>query len=490
MRKILTIALREYRAMVATKAFLISIVMMPLLMLGGLFAMEYLQEAQSVTERKIAVFDPDGSYFAALEAAAVAMNAMNADVATETPESETPPSSDLADASQADASHVQAEAEHSSAQKANQRRNRRTQQMPGVAREQYQFERIQAPEFTDELGLELSRKIQAQEYYAFLVIPEEVDRVVQLDQLVEKGVNSGPKILFHSQDASLSDARIWISEVLNGVIRTRRFLNAKMDPLKIQELSIPVPIVGMGMVSKTADGSVAAKEENNPLTAIFLPMGVMMLMFMVIFMAAQPMLESVLEEKSQRIAEVLLGSASPFQLMTGKLLGTVAGSLTVFLIYLAGAWTMASYREWTDYVPLSLIPWFVLFQVLGVLFYAAIFLAVGASVSQLKEAQSLLLPVWMLMMSPMFIWIFIVRDPLGDIATWFSMFPPATPVTMMLRLATGQSIPIWQPLVGALILVVATFLTVVLAARIFRVGILWQGKTPKVIDILKWAFTG
>ena len=207
-------------------------------------------------------------------------------------------------------------------------------------------------------------------------------------------------------------------------------------------------------------------------------------------MASQPMLESVLEEKSQRIAEVLLGSANPFQLMMGKLLGTVAGSLTIFTIYLGGVYAIAAYRDWTDLIPLELVPWFLVFQITGVLFYAAIFMSVGASVSQLKEAQSLLLPVWMMLMAPMFVWYMIVRDPQGPIAIVLSFFPPTAPTTMVLRLATGQSIPIWQPIIALLATLLSTVIIVILAGRIFRVGILWQGKTPKVSEIMKWAILG
>jgi ABC-type Na+ efflux pump permease subunit len=470
MQKILTIAIREYRAMVATKAFLISIIMMPLLMLGGLFAMEFVREAGTVTERRIAVFDPDGVYFLALQTAATSLNNHSAkrEEHLENPDQELTDSTDLVEESP----------------------KRTSKEMLGVGKVQYQFERIAVDEFTDEMSVDLSRRVKAQELYAFLVIPKDVERVPELKDLAE-GTSEIPKILFYAQDASLSDARVWISEVINGVVRSKRFWDAaRLKPDEVQRLSLQVPIVGMGMVTKAADGTIVGKVENNPMSAIFLPMGVMMLMFMVIFMAAQPMLESVLEEKSQRIAEVLLGSASPLELMSGKLIGTVAGSLTVFVIYLAGAWIMAMYRSWTDHVPLSLIPWFIIFQVLGVLFYASIFLAVGASVSQLKEAQSLLLPVWMLMMSPMFIWIFIIRNPLGALSTYFSLFPPATPTTMMLRMATGQTIPLWQPILGVVLLLISTFGIVLLASRIFRVGILWQGKTPKIGEIIRWAFVG
>lgn len=450
MKKIITIAVREYRAMVGTRAFLISIIMMPILMLGSLFAIELLRNAGQVKERKIAVIDHTGRFADILKLEAEKKNA-----------------------------------QIDEAEKARSQPGARDQineeDFLGNGRVKYLIERVPAEGVTDEMRVALSDRIRNQDLYAFLEIPANADI---------PGSGDEQKIRFYAQDSSLSEARGWIAQVVNSIIRTARLEAADIDPMLVQNASTPVSVVGMGLVERAADGSIRSKEEDDPMAAIFLPMGVMMLMFMVIFMAAQPMLESVLEEKSQRIAEVLLGSANPFQLMSGKLLGTVAGSLTVFAIYLVGAFGIAASKGYTDQIPFHLAPWFVVFQVMGVLFYSAIFLAIGASVSQLKEAQSMLLPVWMLMMSPMFVWILIVRDPLGPLATYFSFFPPATPTAMMLRMATGQSIPLWQPLLSLVLMTLSTLVIVVVASRIFRVGILWQGKTPKIGEILKWAVTG
>jgi ABC-type Na+ efflux pump permease subunit len=448
MRKIFTIAIREYRAMVGTKAFMISIIMMPVLMLGSLLAIELLRNAGQVKERKIAIIDHSGKFTEQLQAMANARNAA-----------------------------IEAVNEKTGGDgKASEER-----EIPGFSKDKYVIETVDAATITDDIRVQLSERIRNQDLYAFVEIPETADKTTGEDD---------PKIRFYAQDSSLSDARGWIARIINEQVRAQRLMDAEIDPAIVQQASIPVRVVGMGLVEKSTDGSISSKEEDDAMTAIFLPMGVMMLMFMVIFMAAQPMLESVLEEKSQRIAEVLLGSANPFQLMSGKLLGTVAGSLTVFGIYLIGAYGFATYKGWTDQIPFQIVPWFIVFQIIGVLFYAAIFLAIGASVSQLKEAQAMLLPVWMLMMSPMFVWIFIVRDPLGPMAKYFSLFPPAAPTAMMLRMATGQSIPIWQPILGVILTTICTLVIVVIASRIFRVGILWQGKTPKLTEILKWAVTG
>ena len=128
-------------------------------------------------------------------------------------------------------------------------------------------------------------------------------------------------------------------------------------------------ITGLGLLESKADGEIQQAVEKDELTAILLPLVCLMLMFMVIFMSAQPMLESVLEEKSQRIAEVLLGSANPSQLMAGKLLGSVAGSLYWWLSFICPerlGWPTAQVICKIAF-PFHILPWFFVFQVLGVM---------------------------------------------------------------------------------------------------------------------------
>ena len=441
MRKILTIAAREYRAMVATKAFLISIVMMPVLMGGGIIAMKLLQENKSIEDKKLAIIDHTGYLYPQLEVAAAMNNEM-----------------------------LEKMTEDGS------REDRGIRFSEGI---RYELEQVDTEGFGDDQRIALSERVKSRDLFAFVEIPADVT-----------DAERHAEVNFHSQDSGLSEARGWLRGTITEFVKKQRLEEAGLDPIAVGKATQSVPVKGLGLVEKSAEGEIMPATEKDELTAIFLPLGVMMLMFMVIFLAAQPMLESVLEEKSQRIAEVLLGSANPTQLMTGKLMGTVAGSLTVFVIYFGGLYFVANKSGWIEKIPFEIAPWFIVFQILGVLLYAAIFMAVGASVSQLKEAQSMLLPVWMLMMAPMFVWIQIVQEPNNALSQWFSLFPPATPTTMVLRMATGATIPLWQPLVGIVLLVLTTMLVVFVAGRIFRVGILWQGKTPKITELLRWAFQG
>ena len=456
MKKVITIAVREYRAMVGTKAFLFSIIMMPVLMLGSIFAMELMQKVETTKERTIAIIDHSNQFYDLLLENSKLRNKMLR--------------------ARAEKSDEQAAADSPSASD--------DTGLPGMAPEIYHLEKVKPVADNESLRLELSNRVRDQTLYAFVEIPADV---------LKTGITDDNDVKFYSQDSSISLARNWISSVISRLAKEKRIAESgipESEIRRVRKANSPVNVKGFGLLTRSEDGSIKTDQEQNPIATLMLPMAFMMLMFMVIFMAAQPMLESVIEEKSQRIAEVLLGSANPFQLMLGKLLGTVAGSLTVFAIYAIGAYLLAANRGWTELIPFEILPWFIAFQIVGVLLYASIFMAVGASVSQLKEAQSLLLPVWMLMMSPLFIWFFIVRDPLGGLATGLSFFPPATPTAMVLRMATGQAIPVWQPILGLVLTVATTIFIVFVAARIFRVGILWQGKTPKLSEILRWATTG
>jgi len=192
----------------------------------------------------------------------------------------------------------------------------------------------------------------------------------------------------------------------------------------------------------------------------------------------------------QRIAEVLLGSVSPTQLMMGKLFGTVGVSLTIVVMYLAGGYAAMKYSGFGDYFPPGLAIWFVLYTALAVLLYGSVFSAIGAAVSDLKEAQSLLTPVMLVLVAPMFVWLNVLKEPSSTFSIVASLIPPATPMLMIMRQAVPPYVPIWQPLLGIALVLLTTLFCVWAAGRIFRVGILMQGRGAKVGEMLRWIWSG
>jgi ABC-type Na+ efflux pump permease subunit len=154
------------------------------------------------------------------------------------------------------------------------------------------------------------------------------------------------------------------------------------------------------------------------------------------------LVQSVLEEKMQRIAEVLVASIPPFELMLGKLIGVVGVSLTITGVYLLGGYLTARHFGFDEYLPPQLVAWFVLFQALAIIMFGSMFIAIGAACSETKEAQSSLMPVILLGCIPMFVGMNVVREPTSSFALGMSFFPPATPMLMVpaVRLVRGPNI--------------------------------------------------
>ncbi len=439
MRKILTIARREFRAMVATRAFLIGVTLMPIMMLAGLLLPNLLRNV-GPKQREIVVLDRTGVLFPVIEQAAQARTQMLERLA-----------------------------------------NSKDEEQSDNDESQTRWDFVEAVDVAegDEGLYALSEQARAGEIYAFLVI---------LPNVLDPPPHAEPQLVFYSQDSAVSDVRRWIGGVLNSHLRGKRLAEAGLDPQVVDAANAFIEIEAMGLLDKDSQGQLRPAVKADVMKTIFLPFGVMMLMFAVIMISVQPMLDSVMEEKTERIAEVLLGSASPSQLMFGKLLGNVAGSLSVVVLYLGGAYIFATRQDWIDLIPRTLFFYFIIYQVLAVFFFSSLYMAIGSAVSRLKEAQGMVMPVMMMMMSPMFVWFNALRDPNGAIAAGFSFFPPSAPMMMMLRLATGAQVPTTHIVGSLIIMVVSTLLVVWFAGRIFRVGILWRGKTPTMAEMLKWAW--
>jgi ABC-2 type transport system permease protein len=451
MHKLWAIARREYRAMVVTKAFLLSITLMPVLMFGGIIVASRMGKMGDVSDRRLVVADgTGGELFADLERIVAIRNAAIAEAAKSAAQSE----DDEDDGPQS----------------------------------KYVLERYEKDVLTDAERLALSERVRKGEIKAFVEIPAGLVDAAAAPETEDDDQRIG-EVRFYAPAAMFSEERQWVESAINDSVKARRLVAFDLDPALVAQATAEVPVVGRGLVKELSGGRVGG-DEGPGMTGVFLPFAFMMLMFMVIMLSAQPLMESVMEEKTGRVAEVLLGSVNSFQLMAGKLLGNVAGSLSVVAIYGVGAYAAAVYNDWTDLIPWDLIPWFLVFQILAVLLFSSIFMAVGAAVTQLKEAQALLLPVWLLMCLPMFVWLQIVREPNGSLATGFSLFPPSAPLVMVLRLASEEVVPPWQLALSLAVLIATTAAITFVAARIFRIGMLWQGKTPKLTEMVRWAWSG
>ena len=239
----------------------------------------------------------------------------------------------------------------------------------------------------------------------------------------------------------------------------------------------------MSMLRRRISGSAR-------MVSFFLPGAMVVVMFMLVLLGAMPAMQGVVEEKQQRIVEVLLGSISPFQLMLGKLLGVVAVALTTGAVYLSGGYAIAVRFGVGRMLGGTLLAWFLVFLVLAVLIYGSLFMAVGAAASDLKETQSLQMPVMMTATLPVLLIGAVLREPNGKLAIASSFVPFSSPMMMMARLSSSSNIPWWHPAL-AVVLVLATSVACVWAAgRVFRVGLLLQGKGVQLSDLVRWVLRG
>ena len=319
-------------------------------------------------------------------------------------------------------------------------------------------------EALSELRFELSERVRRKELFGFVDIgPNIYETTHPQDAASDK--RSGEVPLRYQTNSPTFDAfPAWLASVVSDAVEQKRTKEpvARLSDsvpdsrtkeligrsLTVDQLNLTlqkVAPVTKGLSIRTATGEIVDGPDDNKIAAFLVPLGLMMLMFMMVLVGATPLMQGVVEEKMQRIAEVLLGSVQPFELMMGKLLGMTGVSLTLATIYLGGTYAAAVHFEFAKHITIDLLCWFVLFQILATMMFGSLFIAVGAACSDLRETQNLLWPVMLLAIFPMFVLVPIVTEPNSPFAIGASFFPFATPTLMMARLAVPPSIPYWQP---------------------------------------------
>ncbi|MDP7005354.1 MAG: ABC transporter permease [Phycisphaerales bacterium] len=230
---------------------------------------------------------------------------------------------------------------------------------------------------------------------------------------------------------------------------------------------------------------------DNEIARRIIPMAFMMLLWIATFTSGNYLLTTTIEEKGNRVMEVLLSAISPMQLLGGKILGQAGVSAVILCMYgsaaLAGLVTFAL----LDLIPILHLILFATFFVMAYFMVATIMAAVGSAVTELRDAQSLMGPIMIILIVPLALWPILSEHPNGLIATVTSFTPPLIPFVMILRVtASTEPVSIFQILLSIGIGFLSVIIMVWMCARIFRIGVLMQGKPPNVIQLLKWVRQG
>jgi len=206
-----------------------------------------------------------------------------------------------------------------------------------------------------------------------------------------------------------------------------------------------------------------------------------------IMIGGQTLLTQTIEEKSSRVIEVLLSAVSPLELMAGKILGQMAVSMLVLALYiLIGLALLSSFAMLGLLDPL-LIVYLIVFFLVGYLVFASVFAAVGAAVNEMREAQSLMTPIMLALMTPWFFAAPIGREPNTAFSIAMSLIPPVNTFAMMVRLASSTPPPFWQVALSIAIGLASAVAAIWFAAKVFKVGLLLHGKPPTLGTLIKWA---
>ena len=318
------------------------------------------------------------------------------------------------------------------------------------------------------------------------------------------------KYVLHSQSSASLTTISAIENIVNNTIREKQLIAKGIDPKEFERNATEVS------VDNTIDTKDGAKKSFAGVAyAVSYGCGILIYMMMIIY--GTQVMRGVTEEKTNRIAEVIISSVKPFQLMMGKILGIGAVGLTQFAIWLIlmGAMQMAipiifpdlmnqannsglnneeslsmvaTTMQGLSSLPLAKIAFSFLFYFLGgYLTYASIFAAVGSVVSEdQQEAQQLVFPVLMPIILGFVIMTKAVNDPNSSLAVFGSIFPLTSPIVMMGRIT--YDIPAWQIALSMLLLLCSFLFFTWVTGKIYRTGILMYGKKPSWKEMIKWAF--
>jgi ABC-2 type transport system permease protein len=340
------------------------------------------------------------------------------------------------------------------------------------------------------------KKYKDSGYNAFLYIPP-------------FDIQNPEKFVLHSQSSASLGTTSALERMINKAIEDKRLIAQGIDPKKYEAIAADI---NLGNTIDTNEGGKAGMA--GVAYAVSFACGILIYMMMIIY--GTQVMRGVTEEKTNRIAEVMVSSVKPFQLMMGKIIGIGAVGLTQFAIWIILMFLMqfaiplifpnllnqvsatanqsetatmaANVMQSLSSLPLLKIVFSFLFYFLGgYLTYASLFAAIGSVVSEdQQEAQQLVFPVLMPIILGFVIMTKAINEPNSSLAVFGSLFPLTSPIVMMGRIT--YEIPMWQMALSMILLIGCFLLFTWITAKIYRTGILMYGKKPSWKEMIKWGF--
>lgn len=370
--------------------------------------------------------------------------------------------------------------------------------------------------------------LESNEDVAFVTIDggdlqEELKKSLESDDfgllyIGEDIVNNPNNVQLYTNTSSSMLVEESIADQIEEIVEAERLKEYNISDLKqiLEKIEVDISLSTFRNDKENTASSSAAS------SFIGIALGFVLYFFLIVY--GSIVMQSIIEEKSSRILEVLVSTVRPFDMMMGKILGVAAVAVTQIVIWgvlivaisallvpaimpddilasveaiKGGADVMALASNGVDVETVAalasitntayiakMVALLVLFMVGGFLLYAAMYAAVGASVDTAQDAQQLTTPIMLPIIIAFIILTMVMNDPNSPIVVWSSMIPFTSPIVMMGRIPSG--IPTWEIIIS-LVLLYSTFVVMVwLAGKIYRVGIFMHGKKPSFKDLYRW----
>ena len=337
---------------------------------------------------------------------------------------------------------------------------------------------------------------EANNYYGILYVPmkQNLDETVSSIEFISKDT---PSIL-------LTDK---ISKKIENTVREIKLLDLGISKQLVDKANVNVSI-------NLVDNRGTTISTSSRLIQVGVGALSGLLIYMFIFIYGVQVMRSVIEEKTNRIIEVIISSVKPYQMMMGKIIGSALVGLTQFLLWSILSFTLFSVvssmfgieRPGHNIPSVSgsvmnynmedllvsildmnyvfILGMFIFFFLAGYLLYSALFAAIGSAVDSETDTQQFMFPITLPLIIAMYSGFMVLENPDGPVAFWMSMIPFTSPIVMMVRIPFG--VPTWEIILSMGLLVLGFVLTTLLAAKIYRTGILMYGKKVTYKEIWKW----
>ena len=320
------------------------------------------------------------------------------------------------------------------------------------------------------------------------VVPDAEQPLSSLEQRLRDGELTGWILLpanfsetgqlqYYSETVTDASAVSRIQALAGRLLAQRKAASIGLDQTAAEGLLRPAEIKTFQV------GREGGKETD--FAAVYLrAVTVVLILFFALMPTGQILMRSVIEEKSNRVIEVLLSSVTPKELMVGKIFGLGAVGLTLLGVWAACA-TLLIWKSGTSPLDARLALTFLLYFVPGYFFYAAVLASIGSICSSERDAQPFLTPISLMLVFPVMIGIMIAQSPDHPFARVLSFIPFFTPSLMLFRHAIREP-PVWETIATWCTLVACTGIMIAASARIFETGILLTGKRPTIPEVLRW----